>query len=139
MPAAHKTRILVVDDDVCFAQVIKCALEKTGTYDVRCEDEAFRAVSTARAYQPDLILLDLVMPGLQGGDVASLLQDDAALTDVPLVILSATLPWRSTTTPERIIGGHAFLAKPVSLDVLIHCIEGRAGGARVQSAGSVGP
>ena len=130
MAAAHKKRILVVDDDVCFAQVVKCALEKTGAYDVHCEGEASRAVSVARAYRPDLILLDLVMPGLQGGEVASLFQDDAALTDVPLVIVSATLSCRSPATPELTIGGRAFLSKPVSLDALIRCIEGHTSSPR---------
>ena len=123
MSSAHKKRILVVDDDACFAQVVKCALEKTGVYDVRCEDEALHAVSTARDYQPDLILLDLVMPGLQGGEVASLFQDDVTLAGVPLVILSAVLPSRSPATTELTIGGRAFLSKPVCLDTLIGCIE----------------
>src|SRR5207244_834488 len=123
MASAHKKRILVVDDDACFAQVVKCALEKTGAYDVRCEDEALHAVSTARDYRPDLILLDLVMPGLQGGEVASLFQDDITLAGVPLVILSAVLPSRSPATTELTIGGRSFLSKPVGLRTLITCIE----------------
>ena len=123
MASADKKRILIVDDDACFALVVKCALEGTGRYDVRWEEESFRAVRSARAYQPDLILLDLLMPGMDGAEAASRLQADDALARIPVIMLTATLPRSCADAAERVVAGRVFLAKPVSLEALLGCIE----------------
>jgi CheY-like chemotaxis protein len=65
-------------------------------YELICENKAAHALATARACQPDLILLDVVMPEMDGGDVAAQIQADPALKHIPIVFLTATCvigPW----------------------------------------------
>jgi PleD family two-component response regulator len=77
--APRRQRILMIDDDQALTSVVKMALEGTGEYEVLAEHEPVRAVATARKFQPDLILLDLIMPQLDGGDVSLDLTHDPAL------------------------------------------------------------
>ena len=71
-----KKRILIVDDDLACARILKTGLERTGDYEVLTELRAARAVSAARQFQPDLILLDVCLPDGDGGDVAFTLRSD---------------------------------------------------------------
>ena len=65
-----KTRILIVDDERWFTNLLKYSLESEGYYDVRQENDALQAVDVARDYGPDVLILDLMMPGLNGLEVA---------------------------------------------------------------------
>jgi CheY-like chemotaxis protein len=65
-----KKRILLIDDDPSFTRLLKLNLEETGAYEVRTENRGTAALTAAREFKPDLILLDVVMPDMGGGDVA---------------------------------------------------------------------
>ena len=86
-----KKKILVVDDEASITRLLKLNLEKTGAYSVRTENEGIKTVEAAREFKPDLILLDVMMPDIDGGDVAAKLQADGLLNDVPLVFLTAAV------------------------------------------------
>lgn len=62
-------RILVVDDELNFANMIKFNLEATGEYDVQIESQGTQALMTALRYHPDLVLLDVIMPDKEGPEV----------------------------------------------------------------------
>ncbi|MBD3690072.1 response regulator transcription factor [Nanchangia anserum] len=79
------TRILVVDDDQPLAEMIGIVLESEGYDPVYCHDGA-QALSTFRAHKPDLILLDLMLPGLGGIEICQMIR---AESDVPIVMLTA--------------------------------------------------
>lgn len=81
--------MLVADDDIPLAESMKLNLEDTGNFEVRVETQSTAALATARDFQPEVILLDIVMPGLDGGDVTALLQADPLLCDVPIIIVTA--------------------------------------------------
>lgn len=119
-----KKKILVVDDEAPFTRLLKHALNR---YEVREENDALRALATAREFQPDLILLDIIMPGLDGGDLASQLRSDPQLKSVPIVFLTAVVSGIETTAAPRQVGGFPFLGKPVSAEALIRCIEEHLG------------
>ena len=119
----NRKRILVVDDEIGFTRLLKLTLEQTNNYAVRVENQPERAVATAREFQPDLILLDMVMPRRFGGDVAAGLRADANLTATPIVFFTATVSRTSLKKHDGMISGFPFLAKPSSVEEIIQQIE----------------
>ena len=85
----EKKRILVVDDEASITRLLKLNLEATDHYVVRTENDARAALAAAEEFQPDLILLDVLMPELDGGQLASRLQASPKLECVPIVFLTA--------------------------------------------------
>jgi len=118
-----KKRILVVDDEPGFTRIVRLNLEKSGNYEVREVNDGKSALATAREFMPHLILLDVVMPDVDGGDVALLLQRDPKLKSIPVVFLTAVVRRQEAGKSGLQSGGAVFLAKPISSDNLIRCIE----------------
>jgi CheY-like chemotaxis protein len=116
-------RILIVDNDRDSTHLVKVLLEKTGRYLVLEENDGARAHLSARNFRPDLILLDVVMPGRDGGEIAAQIQVDPALHGTPIIFLTA-LVTRAEAKTGLHIDGHAFLAKPINIQELISTIEG---------------
>ena len=117
-----KTKILVVDDDVAASRLLALGLEKTGAFEVVVENVATRALASARQFGPDMIFLDVCMPGADGGDVAFRIHNDPLLKTTPVVFLTSLVSGRETNTQaER--GGYEFLPKPASLAKVIACID----------------
>ncbi len=117
-------RILIVDDDKGLSQMLKLNLQGTGDYEVCVENRSTDAVHTARHFRPDLILLDYVMPGMDGGDVAASLKEDPFLREVPVIMITALLA-NKEMSPDGTVrcGGQVMLAKPVKMADLLRCIE----------------
>jgi CheY-like chemotaxis protein len=118
----EKKRILVVDDEVGFTRLLKITLEHTGRYEVMEVNDGLQAHASARQFRPHLILLDIVMPRIDGGDVAAKITADPLLRDTQIVFLTAIVSQREMKINDD-IGGFPFLAKPVSMDALVQCIE----------------
>ncbi len=121
----ENTRILVVDDEPNLSHLVKTMLETTGRYDVREENRPRRSLLTARGFKPDLILLDVDMPGKDGGEIASEMQADPVLRGTPIVFLTALLgkAEQGSGNSGRNIGGIPFIAKPAEVTTLVNCIE----------------
>ena len=119
----EKKRILIIDDEASFTRMVKLNLEKTGAFEVREENKATYALAAAREFKPDLILLDVIMPAMDGGDVAAQLRNDRHIKGTPIVFLTATVSQREAGEGGLNSGGDLFLAKPVSLESLIHCLN----------------
>ena len=122
-----KKKILVVDDEGGITRMLKRNLEATNRYVVRAENSSANAITAAHEFLPDLILLDVMMPGMDGGDVAAKIKEDTQLNHIPVVFLSAIVKKEETQSTGSNIGGLTFLAKPVKLDDLITCIENHLG------------
>ena len=118
----RKRRILIVDNDSNTTHLVKVLLERSGHYLVLEENDATRAHQSARDFRPDLILLDVVMPHTDGGEVAAQIEADPELQYTPIVFLTA-LVTRAEAKSGLNIQGHPFLAKPVSIPELINAIE----------------
>lgn len=114
-----KKRILLIDDEPSFTRMLRLNLEKTGAYEVREENSGKKALATANEFKPDLILLDVIMPDADGGEVAAQIKADRNLKDVPIVFLTAVV----TKKEEGLIGGRPFLAKPAGVKEVVDCIE----------------
>jgi len=117
-------RILIIDNDKNTTHLVKILLEKTGRYLVFEENDSTRAHQTARHFRPDLIFLDVVMPDLDGGEIAAQIQADPELHGTPIIFLTA-LVTRAEARTDLHIDGHPFLAKPINIQELINAIEGR--------------
>ncbi len=114
-----KKRILLIDDEPSFTRMLKLNLEETGAYEVRAENRGTEGLAAARQFKPDLILLDVVMPDMSGGEVASQIGDDRTVKDTPIVYLTAA----ARKEEDEGIAGRPLLAKPVTVDEVIDCIE----------------
>jgi CheY-like chemotaxis protein len=119
-----KKRIFIVDDEAGFTRLLKLTLEKTGNYEVLEENDGTEAWLQARDFKPDIVFLDIVMPRIDGGEVARQIRSDPMLAHVPIIFLTALASRTETNTD---IGGFPFLSKPVSLDAIRHCIEEHLG------------
>lgn len=131
-----KERILVVDDKVPDSTLLKVYLERTNRYVVREENDATRAMSAAEEFQPDLILLDVMMPGTDGGELAASFRAHSELSLVPIVFLTAAVTREEVEASGGQIGAFPFLAKPVVLPDLLAELERHLGGRRASMQGA---
>ena len=120
---SHQRKILVIDDEVDFTRLLKINLETTERYLVQVENDPKLALPAALDFRPDLVLMDVMMPGLDGGDLATRFGKHAELCRIPIVFLTATVRHAEVDDHAGNIGGMKFLAKPVDLSELVCCLE----------------
>ena len=118
-----KKRILVVDDEPEFTSLLKMSLESHGYYEVREENDAGRARAAAREFDPDLVVLDIMMPEMDGSEVAAALKEDRVTRDVPVIFLTALVSQQDAPLGSCSSGGQTFLPKDIRVEKLIRCIE----------------
>lgn len=120
----RRKTILLIDDETGFTKIVKLTLESAEkAYHVHECNDPSKALQIAREIHPDLIVLDVIMPEVDGGDVLALLKADPVLKKTPVIFLTATVTKQEVTSHNGHIGGSIFLAKPVSLEELERCIE----------------
>ena len=105
-------------------ELLEINLEKTGEFEAQIENDSTLALGTARRFQPDAIILDVVMPGMDGGDVQAQLQGDPFLSSVPIIMLTALVD--STEFSEGAVaqsGSSIMLPKPVDLALLLNVLH----------------
>ena len=119
-----KIRILVVDDEPSITRMLKLNLEETNEYEVRVENVSANALSAAQVFHPDLVLMDVLMPGRDGGELAGDFQaSPTQLRAVPIVFLTAAATKSEVASGHGLIGGLPFLAKPVDIPEVIACLK----------------
>jgi CheY-like chemotaxis protein len=123
-----KKRILVVDDQASDTRLMKLYLERTNDYVVREENNARAANAAAEEFQPHLILLDVMMPEMDGGELAACVQANPKLKAVPIVFLTAAVTKGEVKAGGGQVGGQSFLAKPVVLTEVVACLRHHLGG-----------
>jgi CheY-like chemotaxis protein len=124
----ERKRILVVDDRVENTRLLKLFLERTDDYVVREENHAQAAFAAAEDFRPHLILLDVMMPGMDGGELAACFQSSPKFKAVPIVFLTSAVTRREVENGHGQIGGREFLAKPIVLAELFACVKHHLGG-----------
>ena len=110
-------KILVVDDELLLQVMLKDALEGAGHAVVLAENGRV-AIDRAKADRPDLILMDILMPDLDGYDTCKLMNADPALDGMPVILISATAEPKGVVDRAKQVGAAAVLSKPVSVDKL---------------------
>ena len=115
-------RILIVDDDRDGTRLLKSLLEEISHYLVLEENDAAKAHESARDFRPDLILLDMMMPQVDGRDIAAQIDADPELQRTPIIFLTA-LATKVEAKAGMSFQGHPVLAKPINILELINKIE----------------
>lgn len=118
-----KKKVLVIDDEKLFTELIKSNLEMTGKYEVETENKGANAKFTARDFRPDIILVDVIMPGVSGVSVVEELSNDEELKNIPVIFLTALSTTEKTVNQDIMINDHPFISKPVSVKELVSSIE----------------
>lgn len=122
-----KKKILLVDDEAGLTRLMKLNLEATEKYEVRTENKGTLAVKAAKEFKPDMIFLDIIMPDLEGSEVARQMRADPELKGIPIVFLTATITAEEIGQGGGSVGGEAFLAKPVTIKQMVDCIKRKIG------------
>jgi len=112
-------RILIIDDDRNSTHLLKIHLEKIGGYLVLEENDAAKAHQSVHNFGPDLILLDIMMPQIDGVELASEIDADPQLQRTPIIFLTALGDARAGLRVQ----GHPVLAKPINVPDLIKRVE----------------
>lgn len=120
-------KILIVDDEAGFTRLLKLNLEKTGKYAVRVINDSTQALEAMHTFAPDLALLDIVMPDLDGGDLVAQMKKDPALKKIPVLMLTALVAQSETGGKPTERGDLTMIAKPVSLPTLLSAIQDKLG------------
>ncbi|HEY6169760.1 MAG TPA: response regulator [Verrucomicrobiae bacterium] len=118
-----KRKILVVDDNVSLSRLLRQQLEAAGDFLVRVENQAGQALAVMRKFKPDVVVLDVMMPEIDGGYIAAEMKADAALAKTPVIFLTGSVRKEEVKDHHGIIGGMPFLAKPVRMDELLKWID----------------
>ena len=114
-------KILIVDDDVTITELMK-ALVKMEGHEPTTVNDSLQAMEIANSVNPDLITLDLMMPGLTGFELCKLLHDDPKFANTPIVIISAKDDFESKEQAIQ-AGARDYLTKPFGLDEFINKIK----------------
>src|SRR6266576_2700761 len=115
-------KILLVDREPGVTRLIKRALEKTGKYLVKEEHDSKFALNSAKAFEPDLILMDTVSDGSDREQLARKIQSDTTLQDTPMLSLGSLKP-ESQMVSGGILSGYSFFTAPVKVEEVLRGVE----------------
>ena len=118
-----KKRVLVIDDEQKVTRLIKQTLEVTKRYDVREANTGKEGLVLAKRLHPHLILLDVMMPEMDGVDVASALQADERLKRTPIIFITGAVTKEETHQLGGVIGQHPCIAKPIDIHEVLSSVE----------------
>ena len=115
----NKKKVLVIDDDEAVLDVMKEALTYEG-FEVKIADRADDVQSMINTYQPDLLLIDYILKGINGGEICHQIKDNGREKKLPVIIVSA---YPKVLTSLGDYGCDKFIAKPFDLDDLVGSIK----------------
>lgn len=131
--AVISRRVLVVDDEPDFCDLVRTYLLGRGGWEVEIALSGFAAGLTIARFKPDVVLMDILMPDMDGFEVLKMMRGDAEMRDVPVVACTA---WRDPNVEQR-VKREAFrdcVQKPVKLDHLAAVLEAALGASPTGSS-----
>lgn len=114
-------KILITEDSPTVLEILKSVLEEEG-YEVNAAADGQQALNLAKAERPDLIILDLMLPKIDGYKVCRMLKFDEKYKDIPIIMLTA----RTNETDEKLgkeVGADAYIRKPFEPEAVIDEIK----------------
>lgn len=117
----NTAKVLVVDDEPEITEIVETFLSENG-FEVAIENEPGKAIQKARSFKPDVILLDIMMPGVDGYDICQALKNDPQFSNVPVIFLTGK---DRTDDMGRSFksGGDMFIKKPFSCERLLEIVS----------------
>jgi CheY-like chemotaxis protein len=119
----RKPRVLLVDDEVGLTNLLRRSLEQIADYEVRAANSGASGLTAMRDFQPDIVLLDVLMPGMTGREVADAMRGDPDLVAIPVVFVTALPPTEGSNTAAGTLDGWPCIEKPLSTDAIVAAIE----------------
>ena len=116
-----KRKILVVDDDVELVELITDVLDRDGRFEVRSANNGFDAGMMVKDYKPDLIVLDVMLPDINGKEVCQRVRNDKTMDSVQIICISGMVE-DDKVDGLRQAGANDFMRKPLEVDRLIERI-----------------
>lgn len=116
-------KILLIDDEENFCHALKMGLEMNGNYHVMTASIADDGIVMAKLRQPDVILLDIMMPDKTGPEIAEELLEHPSTKSIPIIFVTAIVSKEELKKNGNTVGGQLFIPKPIILDELIQKIE----------------
>lgn len=121
LPKPRVIKVLIVDDSRTVVHSLRSVLEQDGYYVMEAYD-GMTAIELAKAHQPDLILMDVIMPGLNGFQATRKIRKDPATHTIPIIIISATEQPTEQFWLSK-LGANDFLGKPIIRGELFTKVE----------------
>ena len=113
-----KRKILLVDDDVDLVDLLKDAFDRDGRFDVRTANNGFDAGMQVKEFRPDLVVLDVMLPDINGKEVCVRVRSDPALDEVKIICISGMVE-ADKVADLKAAGANDFMQKPFSVDKLL--------------------
>ncbi|MDD5561951.1 MAG: response regulator [Candidatus Omnitrophica bacterium] len=117
-----KKKIMIIDDEESFASMLKLRIESSGDYEVMVSPEAKDIIKRVHDFRPDVILLDMLMPGIGGLDICYMLNHDPVGLTIPVIIVSGDDKPKDKANAFK-FGISDYLVKPVDDEKLMKAIE----------------
>lgn len=121
MAARSRKKILLVDDDPVILKLVERALCEHG-FAVICASNGHEAMESAKKETPDLIILDVLLPGLDGTEIAGLLQEDLRTHHIPVLYLTSLEPKEDQVLEENLKPDIIF-TKPTNMNQLVEKVK----------------
>ena len=113
-----KNRILIIDDDQVDVDMLESGLKRSG-YDVTCVNSGKDALESVRGQMPDLIILDIIMPGMDGTEVARILRENEKTRNIPIIFLTVLWEKNETSMDQNDFGVNVVIGKPFRLEEML--------------------
>ena len=113
-----KRKVLIVDDDEELVELLKDAFERDGRFDVRTANNGFDAGMLVKEFRPDLVVLDVMLPDINGREVCVRVRSDKSLDEVRIICISGMIE-ADKVADLRAAGANDFMQKPFAVDRLL--------------------
>ena len=118
----NKRKLLVIDDEPDFCRLVKTNLELTDNFEVSTATDGKRGLALAKKLKPDLILLDIIMPKMDGFEVLKKLKNDMDVMEIPVVMLTALGDVASKVKAAKLYD-EEYITKPIQVHDLKNKLE----------------
>ena len=118
-------RLMIIDDEPGFTQMLAMNLKLSERFEIEVVNDARKALRKTVAFQPDIVLLDVIMPHLDGGDILTLLRSEPTLEGLPIILLTALVSKDQTVAGMGVAEevGLVMLSKTTKFDTLLKVID----------------
>lgn len=113
-----KRKVLIVDDDVDLAELLSDIFMKDGRFEVRKTDNGFDAGMLVKEFRPDIVILDVMLPDINGKEVCQRVRSDSALDDVRIICISGMVE-QDKVADLKAAGANEFMQKPFAVEKLL--------------------